>query len=76
MRKIQFIDFTQFLPTYYEYKWGGERGKERFVVPFSEDPALPAHQALFAKHREARALRLNELQMRRSQRPHFRRQSQ
>ena len=74
MRKIQFIDFTQFLHHYYEYKWGGERGKERFIVPFSEDPALPVHQALFAKHREARALRLNELQTR-PQRPHFRRQS-
>jgi hypothetical protein len=69
MRKIQFTDFTQFAHHYYEFKWGGGRGQERFVRPFNEDQALPQYQAIFAKHRAARELQLKTQQAR----PHFRR---
>jgi hypothetical protein len=55
MKKIQFIDGTQFDKHYYEFKWGGERGKERFRIPFSEDKDLPRYQRIFKQHQDMRA---------------------
>jgi len=54
MKRIQFIDGCQFQYHYYEFKWGGKRGEERFSVPFQDNKALARYQTIFKDHQTAR----------------------